>query len=113
MTQLDEFTLQLLTNDEVLDVSQDALGRPGDRVAQSGQLEVWSRDLEDGSKAVGLFNRGEQAAPVTAKWADLKLTGKRRVRDLWRHENLGILSDQVTVTVPVHGAALLKISSPR
>ena len=62
MTKLDDFTLNLLTNDEVLDVSQDPLGRQAARIAQNGPLEIWAKDLEDGSKAVGLFNRGEAEA---------------------------------------------------
>src|SRR5438552_12942763 len=67
MTQLDDFTLNLLTNDEVLEVNQDPLGKQAARVAQNDDLEVWAKDLEDGSKAVGLFNRGESDASVAAK----------------------------------------------
>ena len=36
MTQLDDFTRGLLTNDEVIDVNQDPLGRPAGRVARDG-----------------------------------------------------------------------------
>ncbi|HSD67191.1 MAG TPA: putative Ig domain-containing protein, partial [Vicinamibacteria bacterium] len=46
VTRLDAFTLSLLTNDEVIDVDQDPLGRPGRRVWKRGPLEVWARDLE-------------------------------------------------------------------
>ena len=77
ITRLDDFTLSLLTNDEVIDVDQDPLGKPGRRVAIDGDLEVWARDMEDGTKAVGLFNRGEDTATVTAKWTDLGLKGNR------------------------------------
>jgi alpha-galactosidase len=110
MTQLDEFTLSLLTNDEVLEVNQDPLGRQAARVARIGQLEVWAKDMEDGSKAVGLFNRGEKKAVVTAKWSDLGLAGKHKVRDLWRQKNLGIFINEYHTSVPRHGVVLLKIS---
>ena len=57
---MDDFTLGLLTNDEVLDVDQDPLGKPGRTGSRrTAMLEVWARPLEDGSLAVGLFNRGE------------------------------------------------------
>ena len=59
MTKLDEFTLSLLTNDEVIEVDQDPLGRQANRVALDGDSQVWAKDMEDGSKAVGLFNVGE------------------------------------------------------
>jgi alpha-galactosidase len=110
MTKLDDFTLNLLTNDEVLDVSQDPLGRQAGRIAKNGQLEVWAKDLEDGSKAVGLFNRSEAAATVTAKWADLGVTGQQNVRDLWRQQNLGKFADQFQTEVSRHGVVLVKVS---
>jgi alpha-galactosidase len=109
MTQLDEFTLGLLTNDEVLEVNQDPLGRQAGRVAQDGLLEVWAKDMEDGSKAVGLFNRGENETMVTAKWADLGVTGRQTVRDLWRQQDLGAFTGEFHTAVPRHGVVLVKV----
>ena len=111
ITRLDDFTLSLLTNDEVIDVDQDPLGKPGRRVAKDGDLEVWARDLEDGSKAVGLFNRGEEATTVTAKWSDLGLTGERIVRDLWRQQDLGKHEGEFKTEVPRHGVVLVRLRS--
>jgi alpha-galactosidase len=109
MTKLNEFTLSLLTNDEVIDINQDVLGKQGTPVAKSGDLEVWSKDLEDGSKAVGLFNRGESKADVVAKWEDLGLRGEHVVRDLWRQKDSGVFEGEYSVKVPRHGAALVRI----
>ncbi len=109
MTQLDEFTLGLLTNDEVLEVNQDPLGRQTGRVAQDGMLEVWAKDMEDGSKAVGLFNRGEDETVVSAKWADLGVTGRQTVRDLWRQKDLGAFEGDFHSAVPRHGVVLIKV----
>jgi alpha-galactosidase len=110
MTKLDEFTLNLLTNDEVLDVSQDPLGRQAGRIAKNGDLEIWAKDLEDGSKAVGLFNRGEDQATATLKWSDLGLSGKQSVRDLWRQKDLGGFADQFQTEVSRHGVVLVKVT---
>ena len=110
MTQLDEFTLGLLTNDEVIEVNQDPLGRQAGRVAKDGDLEVWAKDMEDGSKAVGLFNRGAAAATVTAKWQDLGLTGSQKARDLWRQKDLGTVKDAFGAEIPPHGCFLLRLS---
>jgi alpha-galactosidase len=109
MTQLDDFTLNLLSNDEVLEVDQDPLGHQAARVAQNGQLEVWAKDMEDGSKAVGLFNRGYSETPVTANWSDLGLTGKQKLRDLWRQQDLGEFTGSFTAAVPRHGVVLVRI----
>jgi alpha-galactosidase len=109
ITRLDDFTLSLLTNDEVIDVDQDPLGKPGRRVAIDGDLEVWARDMEDGTKAVGLFNRGEDTTTVTAKWSDLGLKGKLIVRDLWHQQDLDKFADEFKASVPRHGVVLVRL----
>lgn len=113
MTQLDKFTLSLLTNDEVLEVNQDPLGKPAGRKARVGDSEVWARPLSDGTMAVGLFNRGWDTAKVTARWKDLGLKGTQPVRNLWLHKNLGRAKDAFTAAVPPHGCVLVKIGKPR
>jgi alpha-galactosidase len=109
MTQLDDFTLSLLTNDEVLEVSQDPLGKQAARIAKNGDLEVWAKDMEDGSKAVGLFNRGKAETKVAANWSDLGLTGKQKVRNLWSQKDLGNFKEKFEASVPKHGAVLVRI----
>jgi alpha-galactosidase len=109
MTRFDEFTLNLLTNDEVLEVNQDPLGKQAARIAQTPEYEVWAKDMSDGSKAVGIFNKGELAGTFTAEWADLGLHGKQVVRDLWRQTDLGEFDNQFQAQVPRHGAVLLRM----
>jgi alpha-galactosidase len=113
MTQLDQFTLDLLTNDEVLDVHQDSLGKQAGRKAREGMFEVWARPLADGTLAVGLFNRFVSGAEVTANWADLGLSGPQPVRDLWQKKDLGAFDGSFKAHVPAHGAVLVKIGEPK
>lgn len=110
VTRLDPFTLSLLTNDEVIDVDQDALGKPGQRVWKQGPLEVWARELEDGTKAVGLFNRGEGTVEVGATWADVGVSGKQAVRDLWRQKDVGVFEGRYVASVGRHGVVLVKLT---
>ncbi|OAM86945.1 hypothetical protein AW736_25565 [Termitidicoccus mucosus] len=109
LTKLDDFTLNLLTNDEVIAVNQDPLGRAARRVARDRNLEVWARPLADGSVAVGLFNRGELPAKVTARWDNLGIHGARVVRDLWRQQDLGSFEGEFSAEIPRHGVLLVKI----
>jgi len=109
LTQLDEFTLNLLTNDEVLEVNQDPLGQQARRVSRDGYVEVWAKKMEDGSVAAGLFNRDETPKTVTARWSDLGLRGKTRVRDLWRQEDVGTFENAFETEVPRHGVALVRL----
>jgi alpha-galactosidase len=114
MTRLDEFTLSLLTNDEVIDVDQDPLGKPGRRLTKTGETEVWLKEMEDGSKSVGLFNRGDASTVVKADWSDLGISGGQTVRDLWRQKDLGVHRGFYQAEVPRHGVFLVSLrrSSP-
>ena len=109
MTRLDDFTLGLLCNDEVIEVDQDPLGKPGHRVTKDGDNEVWANEMEDGTRAMGLYNRGETETRVTAKWSDLGLSGKQIVRDLWRQKDLGEYAGEFQAPVPRHGVMLVRI----
>ena len=109
VTQLDDFTLNVLTNDEVIAVDQDALGKQGTPLTRLGDLEVWIKPLEDGAKAVGLFNRGEAEEDVTVKWSDLSLRGEHKVRDLWRQKDLGTFKEDFHLKVGAHGAELVRV----
>jgi alpha-galactosidase len=102
--------LEILTNREVIAIDQDKLGAQGIRVAKNGDLEVWARPLADGGHAVGLFNRGDAAAKVTAKWSDIGVKGAHKVRDLWAHAGRGKAKDEYTAEVPSHGVVMLKIA---
>ncbi len=113
LEKLDEFTLNLLGNDEVLAVNQDPLGLQGRRCERDGRTEVWARDLHDGTLAVGLFNLGRKAETVTAHWEALGLSGRQPVRDLWKQRDMGEHADGYAVEVPRHGAVLLRVGGPR
>ncbi len=113
MTQLDAFTLNLLTNDEVLEVNQDPLGRQAARVQRTDSSELWAKRMEDGSVAAGLFNRSYLTSPVTLEFKSLGLTGKQRLRDLWRQKHIGTVSDRFTAEIPGHGVQLLRLYADR
>ncbi len=110
---LDPFTLNLLTNDEVISVDQDSLVKAASRVAKVGESEVWARPLDDGSQAVGLFNMGEEEATVQVNWKDLGLKHSAMVRDLWRQRNLGKFHGSFSAKVPRHGVVMVKVIGGR
>jgi alpha-galactosidase len=109
LEKMDDFTLGLLENDEVLEVDQDSLGRQAVQVAGSGDLKVYARPMDDGSLAVGLFNTGAATATVTANWSDLKLKGEQRVRDLWRQKDAGVFAEKFEMSVASHGVSLVRL----
>ena len=110
LDQLDDFTKNLLTNDEVLALNQDPLGKMATQVSAAGTIQVLAKDLEDGSKAVGLFNTGKEPNTVKVTWQQLGVTGNQAVRDLWRQKNIGTYKDGFDAVVRPHGVVLIKIT---
>lgn len=112
MKYLDEFTLNVLCNAEVIGVDQDPLGRQARIIRHTGDDFVLAKPLEDGSLAVGLFNLGEAPATLSVTWAELGLEGQRRVRDLWRQKDVGNAGGHYSATVNRHGVALVRLIRP-
>ena len=109
MSQLDAFTLNVLCNPEVIAVDQDPLGECAQVVKLTDETFLMIKQLEDGSKAVGLCNRGETKEVIAAQWRDVGVNGKQIVRDLWLQKNLGTFQDQFGATVPRHGVVLVRL----
>ncbi|MBN2157107.1 MAG: alpha-galactosidase [Candidatus Lokiarchaeota archaeon] len=110
---MDEFSLNLLTNDEVLEVNQDPLGKQAGRIVKKivPHFEVWAKKMEDGTNIVGLFNRSRRTHNLYVKWDQLKIKGDYVVRDLWRQKTLGIYNGGFASKVPGHGVILLRLKS--
>ena len=106
--RMDLFTVKLLTNPEVLAMHQDANGFPGKTVFNQNNMEVIVKQLEDGSVAMGLINRNDAAAVVTADWKTAGLNGPQKLRDLWRQKDIGVFQDEFSAKVPAHGVILVK-----
>jgi alpha-galactosidase len=112
LTRLDAFTLNLLTNAEVIEVNQDPLGQQAARVQRDDGQEIWAKKMSDGSTVAGLFNRSCMTRAVTLDCNVLNLTGPRQLRDLWRQKDLGTAEGTFTADIPGHGVLLLKLSPP-
>jgi alpha-galactosidase len=110
LEHLDTFTLSLLTNDEVLAIDQDALGRQATRVGTVGSFDVYLKALEDGSHALAFFNRA--ATPesfVYNKLASIGLNGALHVRNLWQQSDLPDTNGELSGEVASHGVLLLRL----
>jgi len=110
LEHIDAFTLNLLTNDEVLAVDQDSLGISARRVATFGAVDVYRKPLADGSVALGFFNRGDIAHTVLAKLDRLDLVGSQLARDLWRQKDLGVFKREMSVTIEPHNVMLIRLT---
>ena len=120
MEKFDDFTLNLLSNDEVLALDQDALGKEATCTLSlsNNMVRIYVKELEDGSRAAGFFNLG--TTPVTMDFNQFSeaglLTGSLHVRDLWRQQNLPDLNtggSTLPLTIPAHGVVLYKFTAAK
>jgi alpha-galactosidase len=118
MEKFDDFTLNLLSNDEVLALDQDALGQEATCVwTNNANVRVYVKPLEDGGRAAGFFNLGSTTANVDFnQFAAAGLSGTLHVRDLWRQENVADVntdSGSLALKVPAHGVVLYKFTTAK
>jgi len=102
--------LAILTNPEVIAVDQDKDGKQGKQIWKSGDQDIWSRPLSGGAQAVAFFNRATEPAKINVRWTDIGITGKKRLRDLWLHQNVEWTGLEYSLTVPGHGVVMLRVS---
>lgn len=110
LSHMSQQTLSILTNREVIAVDQDPLGRQGNRAFAAGATEIWTRPLDHGALAAGLFNRDTVAHPVTLDLRSIHFPPNAKLRDLWAHRDVSPAHGSYTVTVPPHGVVMLKVS---
>jgi alpha-galactosidase len=121
--QLDDFTLNLLSNDEVIEINQDPLGKPAQFIANENGVEIWVKSMEDGSFAVGLFNTANFGKTPESyfSWGDeaakdfifdltkAGFTGKWKLRDVWRQTGLGEFENSFNTSIRHHGVVMLRM----
>lgn len=111
LTTMNEETLAILTNSEVIALNQDPLGLQAALVARVGGIDVLAKPLAAcGARGVVLWNRGDTDAEISLLWEDVWLEpGIATVRDLWAGTTLDATSLGFSVTVPSHDAVALRI----
>ncbi len=104
-------TKEILLNKEVIAIDQDSLGQQGRRVKKTGDLEIWSKQLHDGGRAVALVNRGATTTKIAVGWTDIgypeSLTAL--VRNLWTAKDLPKQTGSYSAEVPSHGVVMVTI----
>ena len=111
LSKLDAFTLNLLTNNEILQIDQDALGKAARQIIKNKTYQVWVKDLEDGNRAIGIFNMTDNYQNIDLKWSELNLPGAMKVRDLWQQKDMGTLADGLSSRIPSHGVKFIKVTT--
>jgi hypothetical protein len=105
----DDWTLGLITNDEVLAANQK--GDHPRQVFAKGDAIAWTSDAGPNARYLAVFNLADAApADIPVEWKDLGLSGNCNVRDLWEKKESGASANSYTFHVPPHGAVMVKVS---
>jgi alpha-galactosidase len=120
---LDDFTLNLLTNSEVLEINQDPLGKPARLMSDENGVQIWVKPMKDDSYAVGLFYTDDFGKTPQSyfRWGDetpklytfhfdkAGLKGNWKLRDVWRQVDLGECSGSFGTEIRHHGVLMLRM----
>jgi hypothetical protein len=109
LSKMDAFTYNLLANDEVIAIDQDAAGKQAERKVKTADYQIWVKELMDGSRAVAVFNLSEKDQTISFSWNDLGLKEYKKVRDVWRQKDMGKFGKTYRTPVYSHGVQLLRV----
>lgn len=107
MRNNDEWTLSLITNEEILDVNQNShSARP---VFDDGKTVVWQSVSARSNPIIAVFNADDTEREIAVSLEELGASGEHTLRDLWKRENIGKVKNNLKVTVNPHGAKIYEL----
>jgi alpha-galactosidase len=109
LAEMTLFTKRLLTNSEVIEVNQDALGEQASRIINEDGFQIWAKNMKDGSLTVGLFNLDDSYRSYDLALDDLDINVPAQIRDLWRQHDEGTFTDGYETDIAPHGVKLIRI----
>lgn len=103
-------TLDIVGNEEVILLDQDALGEQARRhpLRPAQGVETWVKNVT-GGKAVMLLNRGDADRDVTIAWSDVGIAAPTRVRDVWAHADVPV-GATASARVAAHGVVVWRVN---
>jgi len=109
LSKMTDDTRKMLTNHAVIAIDQDALGRQDDRLRAIGPLEIWTKPLAGGAVAVALFNRGEDAEPMSFALSEIAVAHPHKITDVWTGKSIKAEKGVISTNVPRRGVAMFRI----
>ena len=109
LSKMDASTRTILTNQEVIAVDQDKLGKQGYKILDKEDFEIFVKPLSGGDVAICLFNRTEKAMNAEVNWNDYKIAADFKIRDLWSHKEIGSTDKVLTAKIPGHGVRMFRL----
>lgn len=112
LRQIDNTTLRLLTNEELIALNQDPLALQATVVNRVNGTYTLVKDVETlygKTRAVALYNPTDEAMDMTLSFSDVLLGGEVAVRDVFENSEMGTFTESFTVNVPAHGTRIYRL----
>ncbi|TDQ06341.1 glycoside hydrolase family 27 protein [Pedobacter metabolipauper] len=119
LRNMDQETLGVLTNKNVISVDQDSLGIQGFKYRSEDGLETWFKPLKGGNWAVSFLNRSATIKKINFNWIQelvkddifkLALNAKAisyKLTNAWTGKSAGTTKKALTAEVPSHDVLML------
>jgi alpha-galactosidase len=105
-------TKSILLNKEVIAVDQDPMGVQGHLAHAEGDIQYYSRPLNNGEMALVVVNRANAPSSVKIPWSEMHIPQSSKIRDVWKHEDL-TPNDGQSYTIPPHGSLMFRMKAPK
>jgi len=122
LCDMDEATIKILTNKEVIAVNQDALGIQGFKCFAKDNWEIWGKPLSNGELALCFLNRTLETVKVDYDWHEYLIKDDEfghqyffnkkeyKIRDLWQKKDIGTTEKRFKANLPAHDVIVVKLS---
>jgi Alpha-galactosidase len=107
----DEFTLSLLTNEEVLRMHRESID-VRQIFQKNNQVAISSRNPNTEEVYLAIFNiADEESQKISVNLKDLGLNGDCKVTNMWTGEDMGIVSNDFIQLLKPHASGLYKFEN--
>ncbi len=113
LSALDEFTKNLITNDEVIAIDQDVTGKQAVPIIKENGIEVWQKILDGDKIAIGIFNLNDENVSYALNLNEINFEKSVLIRDVWKQKDIGVFQNKFDAVIPSHGVKLLVIREKR
>ncbi len=100
----DEWTLSLITNEEVLNVNQHS--HSAHPAGDYKGVKIWLSQSENDEPIIAVFNTAEESRKVTLDFEKFSLNNSYTVRDLWAKTDIAKNVKSICTNIDPHGAVL-------
>lgn len=110
LRNMDEKTLRILSHKGLIAINQDPLGIQAFRIYQDPYFEIWLKPLQNGSKAISFFNRGDDLILYNIRWNELlKLDKEYYITDVINSLPVGLSEGSEEISLKANSVKVFRL----